>query len=332
MRLPTTAALVLALSLPASACGGGRGTGPARLVRIPSGASFGEVTDSLAAHDLVSATPLFRVYARFRGADRRVKPGTYRFREGAGWGSILDDLDAGRIVTQRLVLPEVWDTPDVARRIARVSGRSPDSVLFLLTDTAAASRYGVPGPSLEGYLYPATYTFPVGVSLDSVLGRVTSVYGRVWTPERQALADSAGMSRRDATTLASIVEKEAKRPDEMPRIASVYRNRLRLGMPLQADPTVQYALGAHRPRLTYAAIDSVADNPYNTYTHPGLPPGPIASPNAAAIDAVLDPDTTRFLYFVAKPDGSHIFSRTLAEHNRAKQQVHRMSRDSAARR
>lgn len=119
-------------------------------------------------------------------------------------------------------------------------------------------------------------------------------------------------------TLASIVEAEARKAEEKPRIAGVFLNRLDIGYPLQADPTVLYALGEHRDRLLYAAIDSVAGNPYNTYTEPGLPPGPIGAPGAAAIDAVLEPEEHDYLYFVARPDGTHEFNRTLEEHNRSR--------------
>jgi UPF0755 protein len=131
------------------------------------------------------------------------------------------------------------------------------------------------------------------------------------------------MSERDAITLASIIEKEAKHYDEMPLMSSVYHNRLRIGMPLGADPTVQYALGVHRAHLSYAAIDSVKDNPYNTYRIKGLPPGPVGSPDERAMDAALNPTPSDFLYFVAKPDGSHVFTKSLAEHNKAKVAIQR---------
>ena len=143
------------------------------------------------------------------------------------------------------------------------------------------------------------------------------------TPARKARADSMKLSEREVITLASIIEREAKKLEEMPTMAGVYLNRLRIGMALGADPTVQYALGKHRARLSYAAIDSVADNPYNTYRIRGLPPGPIASPSARGIDAAVNPLPTDFLYFVAKPDGSHQFTRSLAEHNRAKAAIAR---------
>ena len=128
------------------------------------------------------------------------------------------------------------------------------------------------------------------------------------------------MSEHEIVTLASIIQTEARQLSEMARISGVYHNRIRNRWLLQADPTVIYALGGYRERLLYAAIDSVADNPYNTYTQPGLPPGPIASPGAMAIDAALKPEEHDYWYFVARPDGSHVFTRTLADHNRAKEE------------
>ncbi len=312
------------LAVSAVACGGEpeQDAEPLR-VRVPVGASFAQVTDSLAAKDLVSAPFFFRLYARVLGVDDQVKPGTYAFRPGTGWKEILEDLRLGRVLTFRLVIPEGWDLQRIAPRLASLTGASADSVLALLADTAQPTRFGVPGPTLEGYLYPATYTFPVDAPLDSVIANLVSVYKAIWTPARRARADSIGMSEREVVTLASIIEKEARIRSEMPLISAVYHNRLRIGYPLQADPTVQYALGRHRARLLYADIDSVADHPYNTYRNPGLPPGPIASPSVDAVEAALYPADVDYLYFVARPDGSHVFTRSLAEHNRAKFEVRR---------
>ena len=317
--------LVLCAALGASAaCDRGiQQEGEPVRVRVPPGASFAEVTDSLAAKKIIQAPFLFRLYARVLGVDDEVKPGTYAFRPGTGWKSLLEDLRLGRILTYRLVIPEGWDLQRIAPRLASLTGMPAESVLAALADTAQAARFGVPGPTLEGYLYPATYTFPVDAPLDSVLASMVSVYKAMWTPDRRARADSLGLSEREVVTLASIIEKEAKVPEEMPLISAVYHNRLRIGYPLQADPTVQYALGAHRARLLNAHIDSVADHPYNTYRRQGLPPGPIASPSANALNAALYPADVDYLYFVARPDGRHIFTRSLAEHNRAKAAVRR---------
>jgi UPF0755 protein len=152
---------------------------------------------------------------------------------------------------------------------------------------------------------------------------LTRRYQQVWTPALRARADSVGMNEREVVTLASIIETEAKVWDERPVVSAVYNNRLRIGMRLQADPTVQYALGSRQSRLLYSHIRDVADHPYNTYTKSGLPPGPIASPSGGSIRAALYPADVPFLYFVARPDGTHVFTRTLAEHNAAKRQSQR---------
>jgi UPF0755 protein len=271
---------------------------------------------------------LFKLYARVRGATGSVKPGTYAFRRNTAWSAVLEELDAGRVLNTRLVNPEAWDLRGIAPRIAEVTGQTADSVLQVLFDTASARRFDVAGPTLEGYLYPATHSFPVEAPLDTVIARLIAPYRRVWTDERRARAQELGMSEREVVTLASIVEKEARRREEMPLISAVYHNRLRIGYPLQADPTVQYALGVHQQRLLYAHIDSVADHPYNTYRNRGLPPGPIGSPSALGIDAALNPADAKYLYFVARPDGTHIFTNSLEEHNRAKAAVRRMRAQS----
>lgn len=333
MRAVLFAAGIALFGLTGCIFGGREGEGPVVHVRVPQGAAFGTVMDSLTAHDIVAYPRLFRIYARVTGADRSIKPGTYGFRSGVGWDRLLADLHQGRILTQRITIPEGWELRKIAPRLAAATGTPPDSVLRLLADSATVARLDLPGPTLEGYIYPATYTVPLGMSLEDLLDLMVGQYRKIWTPQRRARADSLRWSERDVITLASIVEKEARVRDEMPVIAAVYHNRLRIGYPLQADPTVQYALGEHQTRLLYAHIDSVADNPYNTYRRRGLPPGPIASPSTAAVDATLYPADVPFLYFVARPDGSHIFTRSLVEHNRARAMLRREreARQAAAR-
>lgn len=324
---------ILWLIIFVTACGKGDGTGPTLPVQVPPGASFAQITDTLVSRAVVSNGTFFRLYARIKGTDARVRPGTYGFRKGQSWQSILDDFREGRVMTAKLVVPEGFSLDKIAKRIAEVTRRDSTRILDLLTSDTAARKFGVPGPTLEGYLYPATYDFPLGAHPDSVITRMVRVYKRYWTPARQARADSMKLSEREVITLASIVEKEAKRPQEMPTISSVYHNRLRIKYPLQADPTVQYALGSHRARLLYRDIRAAKDNPYNTYVIRGLPPGPIGSPSERAIDATLYPAQTKYLYFVARSDGSHIFTNSLAEHNRAKAMVRaeRAKQDAAAR-
>lgn len=321
----------LAILFAMSACGGmSEGEGEPIRINVPRGASTSQIADSLAARDIIDGALAFRLYARAKGVAGSIKAGTYEFRRGVGWNRLLDDLEHGRVVNDRLVIPEGWDIRRIAPGLAEATGVPLDSVRALLFDTATARTLGVPGPTLEGYLFPATYTFPVNAPLDTLIARMVGRYKEVWTPERRALADSIGMSEREVVTLASIVEAEAKKPDEMSLISGVYHNRLRRRYPLQADPTVQYAMGTHQERLLYAHIDSSAENPYNTYRRPGLPPGPIGSPGEAAIDAALRPDTASWFYFVARPDGSHVFTRTFAEHQRAVAESRRMRRAAEA--
>ena len=152
---------------------------------------------------------------------------------------------------------------------------------------------------------------------------MTNRYHSTWSEARRVQLEELDMTENELVTMASIIQAEARHNSEMPRISSVYHNRLREGWLLQADPTVLFALGGPRSRLLYAAIDSVADHPYNTYSQPGLPPGPICSPGDLALAAALNPAQEDFMYFVARPDGSHVFTRTLVEHNRAKLEAQR---------
>ena len=315
-RLLTGAALL------AAGCGGDP-TGEPLEVTVPSGAGLGAVTDTLTTRGIIDYGPLFRAYVRLKGADRAIRSGTYRLRRGEAWGDVLDALTAGRVVTVAMTIPEGWTLRQMAPRIAAVTGLPADTVLRRVAADSAHRGRDVPGPGLEGYLFPDTYRFAPGTSLERVVTTMVRRYNDFWTPERRARLDSLGMSERELVTLASIVQAEARRVEEMPTIASVYHNRLERGMLLGADPTVLYALGGYRERLLYAAIDSVADNPYNTYTQRGLPPGPIAAPGERALEAALRPAVTDHLYFVALPDGSHVFTGSLSAHNRARVQARR---------
>jgi len=236
---------------------------------------------------------------------------------------MLDALAAGRVITVAITVPEGWTLRQIAEPISSVTRIDADEVYARIQGRELHEQWGVPGPGLEGYLFPDTYRFAEGAPLEAVVGAMVERYKAVWTPERRALLEASGFNERELMTLASVTQAEARVVDEMPSIASVYDNRVRRDWPLQADPTVLYALGGHRDRLLYAAIDSVADHPYNTYSNPGLPPGPIGAPGEAAIDAALTPASQPYMFFVARPDGRHVFTRSLAEHNRAKAQARR---------
>ncbi len=297
-------------------------------VTVPVGATFDSVLDTLVNRGVVAGGRRFRFYARITGADRRIRSGSYSLAPGASWEEILDTLTSGRVMTFGLTIPEGFTIDDMVLRVAETVERPADAVRARLTDPDAHQQWNVPGPGLEGYLFPDTYRFARGVAMDVVIEEMVTRYQAAWTSARVARLEALDMSENELITLASIIQAEAQRVEEMQTISAVYHNRLRLGYRLQADPTVLYALGGRRERLLFAAIDSVADNPYNTYTQRGLPPGPIAAPGEAAIHAALYPADEGYLYFVARPDGSHIFTNSLEEHNRARE-IARTERSAA---
>ena len=274
--------------------------------------------DDLADREVVTRPVLFNIYGRLRRLDRSVKAGTYRLPRGARFGEVHAVLAEGRVVTFPVTFPEGLAVWRMAGRIAAAAGSDSATVAQTLSGEDLHLRWGVPGPGLEGYLFPDTYRFAEGVGTERVVAAMIARYHDYWTPERGERLAESGMSEREAVTLASIIQAEAGHVSEMRTISSVFHNRLRIGMRLQADPTIHYALPpGYRPRLLHAAMDSVKDHPYNTYTHAGLPPGPICAPGADALDAALNPAETDYLYFVAGGGNRHIFSRSLDEHNAA---------------
>lgn len=308
--------MIIVAAAALAACGSGEGRGEAVRFTVPRGAGMSAVADTLSKRNVIGNTGIFKLYARMKGASAKLQPGVYEVRPGASYDLILRKVTTGDVVKTRLVIPEGWELRRIAPRLAQATGLAADSVLSRVMEPAQARRYGVPGPTLEGYLYPATYVFPMNSSLDGILRELTGQYKLAWTPAMRERARALGMDEREVVTLASIVEKEAKVWTERPRIAGVYHNRLKRGMRLEADPTVQYALGEHQRRLLRRHIQQTADDPYNTYRNAGLPPGPIASPSKGAIEATLNPEQHDFLFFVARANGTHVFTRTYNEHLR----------------
>jgi UPF0755 protein len=291
-------------------------------VVIPGGATATQIGRELQAAGLVQYPRAFALTARVIGAEGSLKAGRYRFPLDASWFEILDALERGTVETVTLTIPEGFTLRQISDRVAAFTGMEPDSVRDLLTDSLFVASLNVPGPTLEGYMFPDTYRFAEDLPAQAILQEMVSQYHAFWTAERRSQLGSIGLTERELVTLASIVEKEARVAAERPVIAGVYWNRLQREMLLQADPTVQYALGGEpRERLLYSDIDAVADHPYNTYTQPGLPPGPIASPGEASLDASLSPAEIPYLFFVARPDGSHEFTRTNREHINAKNRI-----------
>ena len=304
--LATTALCALA------ACGGGSGAGVARAT-IPPRSSLRAAAESLAKAGLIKSPTFFRLYARIRGGDRQIRSGTYELKKNLGYGTIFDALTQGKGLVRTVTIPEGFSVKQVVRAVAAKLQVPPESVEVAVRDSALRSRVGASAATLDGYLFPDTYTLPEGSTARDAVDLMVKRFEQVWTPQWTARLDSIQLSRNQALTLASIVEKEAKLPAERPVIAGVYMNRLRSGMLLQADPTVQYALPEHQVRLLYKHLRVKSD--YNTYMRKGLPPGPIASPGKPSIVAALYPATVPYRYFVAFPDGHHEFRATQAQHD-----------------
>jgi UPF0755 protein len=303
-----------------AACGGGSDGRVARVV-VPGGASFRAAADSLASAKVIGSAALFRLYATARGDDRAIKPGVYELRRGASWASVLEALTSGKARLGAVTIPEGYEIAQIVPLVARALDVPADSVTAAVSDTALLRRLDVPTPTVEGYLFPETYTFTPGTTAREAVDRMVGEFERRWRPEWNPQLQRLAMSRHDVITLASIVEKEARRAEERPVISAVYHNRLKRRMPLQADPTVQYARGSHTARVLYKDLEVAS--PYNTYRNAGLPPGPIASPGSPSISAALFPANVPYLFFVAAPDGHHEFRTTFEEHTRARAELRR---------
>ena len=312
VTLPVLLVSVMALSK--------REVGKKIIVEIPPGASSGEVAYLLKENEIIASAVLFRAYVKLRGEDRSLKAGIYKMQTSGSIQEAFRKISRGVVETTAITIPEGLNVWQIAPILSEVTQNTEDEITIALKDPMLPERFNLEGPTIEGYLFPDTYRFANGISLETVITTMIEQYRSLWTDARKKALEASGMSEHEIVTLASIIQTEARQLSEMSRISGVYHNRIRDRWLLQADPTVIYALGGYRERLLYAAIDSVADNPYNTYTQTGLPPGPIASPGAMAIDAALTPEEHDYWYFVARPDGSHVFTSTLADHNRAKEE------------
>lgn len=297
-----------------AACGGSP-HGAAMRVIVPRGASFSSATDSLSNAGLISAPVFFKAYARIKGYDRNIKPGTYLLKRGTPWTEILNALNGGLGLVNTVTIPEGFSLLQIVPLLTTRLHVPADSVQAAMRDTALLARLDIPASTLEGYVFPDTYAFPDGTTARQAVAEMIKRFEREWKPEWGSRLAQLKLNRHDVVTLASIIEEEARKPEERPVISAVYHNRLRDGMLLQADPTVQFALGKHTARVLYKDLE--IDSPYNTYKYPGLPPGPIASPGGPSLVAALFPAAVPYLYFVAHPDGHHEFTRTFTEHEAA---------------
>ena len=317
VRLTALAVLVAACS---------SASGPGVQLTIRKGSSFREAAESLSAHGLVKSARVFSLYAKLRRRDRTLRWGTYVLRPGMSWEQMLDALRLGRGVVHSVTIPEGFSIADIEPILIDSLGLSRDSLEAAVRDTALLHRLDVPTPTLEGYLFPDTYTFPDKISARDAVRMMTDEFEKAWKPGWTKQARAMKLTRHDIVTLASIVEREVRKDEERPVIAAVYLNRLKIGMPLMADPTVTYALGKKPGRVLLR--DLRVKSPYNTYLRAGLPPGPIASPGAASMRASVNPAKVPYRFFVAAPDGHHEFRRTYAEHLEAIKMVRGQKRDS----
>lgn len=302
------------------------------IVTIPPGATLDAAIESLTAHDVVRHPTRFHWYARLRGLGTSLKTGEYLLPQDAAWNDIVATLQRGHGVEVRWTVREGLMLTEVADLAASQLHIPRDSILAAAEDPALINNLGLPAATttVEGYLYPTTYTIPVHIGARDLVRVMTREFLSQWQPEWTPRLAEQRMTREQLVTLASIVEAEVRYGPDRPFVAAVYRNRLARGMRLEADPTVSYAHGKRLKRVWEKNL--ALRSRYNTYLYPGLPPGPICQPGRASLAAALDPAPVPFLFFVAQPDGRHIFSVTYAEHQTAIRAVKRMQTESRGRR
>lgn len=284
---------------------------------IPEGLTGREVLALLHREDLLPSILAGRLYLRIAAQGRSIRFGHYRIQGGSRPADVLDRLLAGRVEMLLVTVVEGSDLATVAAEMAAAGIGNVDDWLEVANRVEWVADVAPEATSLEGFFFPDTYQFAVGIAVEAAARHLVDRFHAVWDEERVQVSELWG-DAFDVVILASLVEAETALPGERGRVAGVYLNRLRRGMLLQCDPTVVFALkrrGEWTGRLL--RIHWGVDDPYNTYRYPGMPPGPINSPGRAALRAALAPDEHRYLYFVASPEGGHHFSTTLAEHNQA---------------
>ena len=282
---------------------------------IAEGASLSEVAKRLHRQKLIRSDWAFAWMGRLSGSDRKIISGEYEFHGGMAPLTILEKILNGEVIQYTVTIPEGFSLSRIADLLHEQRLVDREKFLRCARDRSFIQTLSLPVDNLEGYLFPDTYQFARHVKPERFLATMVSRFKQAVTQEHRRQAAELGLSMHQVITLASLIEKETARPDERPLISGVFHNRLRKKIPLQSDPTVIYALNEFDGNLRKK--DLSIENPYNTYRVLGLPPGPIANPGIAAIHAALYPEPTGYLYFVSRNDGSHEFSKTLAEHNRA---------------
>jgi len=290
-----------------------------RYFKIPTGSTLREISFALRDQGIIEHPYVFMSLVYLRGGETRLHAGTYRFEDRMSMMKIVDDLTQGRVADIPITIPEGLAFPDIAEIVSRTIGQERSEVDGLVRDPELLSLLDSEAPSLEGFLFPDTYAVPIDIEAKEIFRLMIKRYREVFDDNLRRRAQELGFSEVEIVTLASIIEKETRLKSERRLISGVFHKRLRKGIPLEADPTVRYALGKTTGPLVYKDLE--VDSPYNTYRRGGLPPGPICSPGKASLIAALYPEEADHLYFVATGEGNHVFSATLEEHNLAKQKV-----------
>jgi UPF0755 protein len=287
----------------------------AHIVTITQGEGFRAATQKLQTLGLIQSPLKFRLFARLNGAHRRIKAGEYQLFGTMTPRQILVTLVEGKVLHYRVTIPEGYTLRQIAQAVAQAGFGDAPTFYRLAMDPALVRAENLTGQTLEGYLFPDTYYFPRGFAQVKIIGAMVQRFRDAISDEWRARADELGLTLHQVVTLASIIEKETGDPAERPLIASVFHNRLKKGMRLETDPTVIYGIEDFDGNLTRKHLRT--PTPYNTYLIKGLPPGPIASPGQAALEAALYPADTDFLFFVSRKDRTHQFSKNLPDHQKA---------------
>jgi UPF0755 protein len=288
---------------------------PGALVSVPQGATLSATARALADHGVITDARLFSWWARLTGEDRKIKSGEYAFTTPLSPLAVLRMLTEGKGVRVTVTIVEGMTFKQIVYLLTQKGLGTEEQFLCLATDPLFLAAWGLPPHGVEGYLFPATYAFSPYAPPEEILGRMVQRFYRAISPAMYRQMDQHNLSPHEVVTLASLIEKETRLRSERALVAAVFHNRLRQGMPLQCDPSVIYGLDEFDGNLTRQHL--LTPTLYNTYLFRGLPPGPIASPSFASLHAALNPAPLDYLYFVAKGDGSHVFSSDLEAHNRA---------------
>ena len=284
-------------------------------VDIPHGASRRAIARLLANQGVVRDRWVFEGLSRWRSGST-LQAGEYFFKDAATAPEVFDTIANGRVFVRELIVPEGYSMFDIADLAAREDFTTREDFLAAARNPAQIHDLAPGAPSLEGFLFPATYQFPRHPTGAQMAAAMVDRFRQEWSTISAKQSVPEGLGLKQVVTLASLVERETPKPEERPIVAGVFANRLRLNLPLQCDPTVVYALElAGQYSGTLDSGDLSFDSPYNSYRRTGLPPGPIANPGDASLRAALAPAQTDYLYFVANTEGGHFFSSTLAEHN-----------------